>query len=428
MAKSTQLTRREFTLASAALAAASLARADEQLAATVLSELKDTATHAEGYIKDHLFDPDGLMYSYVDIRTGKPFAEEYVASFKEHVRRATAWSVHHRADSDPVTYWSYEDTVAAAGFYIQALVLKHDVSGDESALQEAFRIWDRYRQVYYASQVHGIGCFLRPYGGFKGGFAGMNQWMEPLGTDQAGPLLCGQYALWKHADGEQKNELADIMVKTLSWYEQQGFRYLWYKSLVHGWRKGGHAGSYYLPAIAFAAKVTGDHKWRKLLQEKLPLAQGSGAELGGSGEGTFKWGSDLIMLADLLGPEFEQAFPRSLLADSYEQVLKHLATFTLPGLSAPAAGGARQRPTELGFYHLCGLAGVGHPGAAEKVLSVLSASKKVPEDFTVFLYEDHDKLPQERYTQLQARAIGRPLVLWYRNYWIVRTAMKPRNG
>ena len=126
-----------------------------------------------------------------------------------------------------------------------------------------FTIWNRYKHVYYVSQVYGSGSFLRPYGGFAGGFAGMSRWLEPLGTDQASALLSGQYALWKHAKGEDKKELADIILKTLSWYEQQDFRYVWYKSLIHTWTKGSHAGSYYLPAIAFAAKVTGEEKWQK---------------------------------------------------------------------------------------------------------------------------------------------------------------------
>lgn len=386
----------------------------------MISDLQHTAAQAERYINEHLFDPDGLMYSYIDVRTGKPFQEDYVAHFKENVRLAKSWSANHRTDSDPVTYWSYEDTIITAGAYMQALVLKHEVTGDATALEQAFKIWDTHRHVYYVSQVYGIGSFLRPYGGFAGGFAGMNRWMEPLGTDQASVLLCGQYALWKHATGDQKRELSDIIIKTLSWYEQQDFAYVWYKSFIHDWGKGGHAGSYYFPAIAFAAKVTGEEKWQKLLQEKLPLAQGSGSDL----MRTFKWGSDLVMLADLLGPDFERAFPRALLDSSYEEALKYLARFTFPGMSAPAGGGARQRPGEEdGFYFLCGLVGLGYPSAAEKALSVLSTSKKVPEDFTIFLSEDSEKLPEERYVQLQARAVGRPIVIWYWHYWILRKTM-----
>jgi len=175
--------------------------------------------------------------------------------------------------------------------------------------------------------------------------------------------------------------------------------------------------------MAFAAQVTGEEKWRKLLQEKLPLAQGSGSDL----MNTFKRGSDLVMLAELLGPDFEQAFPQALLDSGYQEALEYLAQFTLPGMTAPAGSGARTRPEERGFYFLCGLVTLGHPGAAEKALSVLSAPKKVPEDFTTFLSDDSDKLPKTRYVQLQARAVGYQLIMWYRNYWILRKATLAHN-
>lgn len=385
-----------------------------------LEQLQKVEAEAEKYIHEHLFDPDGFMYSYVDVRTGKPFEESYVAHFKELERNAKKWSEHNRANRDPVTYWSYEDTIATAGYYMEGLILKYEVTGDEKALNEAFQIWDRYRHVYYASQIFGIGSFLRPYGGQTGGFAGMQRWMEPLGTDQAGPLLCGQYAVWKHAEGARKQELADIMVRTLTWYEQQGFRYLYYKTYIHPWNPGDHAGSYYLPAIAFAAKVTGDPKWKKLLDEKLPLVKGSGKQL----MTTFKWGSDIKMLADIMGPDFERAFPPDLLAASYDEAIQHLAIFTEPGLTMPTGPGAHWHPSELGFYYLCGLAGMNYPGAVEKAADVLTAWKKVPEDFTVFLFVDNEKLPEASYWRLQSLAVGRPMVIWFKDYWALRKALQ----
>ena len=64
---------------------------------------------------------------------------------------------------------------------------------------------------------------------------------------------------WKYAPAWIRDEIADIMVKTLTWYEQQNFRYFYYKTLTHAWELDlpcgwPHAASYYLPAIAFAGK------------------------------------------------------------------------------------------------------------------------------------------------------------------------------
>lgn len=410
-------------------AAANAQAADDSARPTAtarLAGLAATAAEAEAYVESHLFDPDGLMYSYIDVRTGKPFAEEYVRQFKTLAGREP-WVPDNRANNDPVTYWSYEDTVAIAGMYIEALVAKHEVTGDPAPLKRAFAIWEQYRLVYYASQPFGSGGFLRPYGGRRGGFAGMAAWMEPLGTDQASCLLTGQYALWKHATDDQKRELATIMTDTLRWYERQGFRYVWYKSLIHDWTPGNHAASYYLPGIAFAARTADDaDRWAALLRAKLPLVQGSTGELGGNSERGFKWGSDLAMLAELMGPDFAAQFPEPVIVAAFADVQQHLATFDGPGRTAPGPGGARQKPSELGFYFLFNLVALGHPGAAEKAADVLTAWRRVPDDFTVFVHEGHQSLPMDNYTQLQACAVGRPMVIWIRNYWLLRKALSKK--
>ena len=92
------------------------------------------------------------------------------------------------------------------------------------------------------------------------------------------------------------------MVKTLGWYEQQNFRYFYYKNLTHHWEVDypcgwQHAGSYYLPAIAFAAHVTGEARWQRHLAEKLALFSDPRYDIYHS----FNWGSDLPILRELLG-------------------------------------------------------------------------------------------------------------------------------
>ena len=133
------------------------------------------------------------------------------------------------------------------------------------------------------------------------------------------------------------------------------------------------------------------------------------------------------MLADLLGPEFERMFPPKLLAAGCDEALRQLARFDQPGMTARGVTGpesVRTRPGEEGFHFLCGLAELNCPGAAEPVARVLSQPTRVPEDFTVFATEDADRLPRKGYLQLQARAVGRPLVLWYRDYWRLRSVLQ----
>ncbi len=398
-------------------------RGQEREVYTMPSDLQTTAELARGYIEEHLFDPDGLMYSYIDVRTGQPFDPEYARAGRNRPDAGphTPWSIELRPDADPVAYWSYEDSVITAGLYMDGLVLESEATGDAAPLDRAREVWRTYREVYYASQVHGEGAFLRPYGGRAGGFQGLSQWAEPLGTDQASPFLSAQYALLKHASEAEREEIARLILGALGWYERQGFRYLYYKSLIHGWDAEPpyctpHAGSYYFPACAFAYSQTGHEKWLQHIRSRLPLTTGSGKAF----METFIWGSDVLMLKALLGSEFEALFPRELQARGCAEALNSLSQYDEAGLPAgvdPVQG--RSRPYNV-VQFLCGLAALGHPGARERAEQALGLWRRVPEDFTFFAFEDREQLPLGRYMQLQACAVGTQLVAWYRNYWRLR--------
>ena len=38
--------------------------------------LRQTADALEGYIESHLFDPQGIMYAYIDGHTGRPLERD----------------------------------------------------------------------------------------------------------------------------------------------------------------------------------------------------------------------------------------------------------------------------------------------------------------------------------------------------------------
>ena len=64
------------------------------------------------------------------------------------------------------------------------------------------------------------------------------------------------------------------------------------------------------------------------------------------------------------------------------------------------------------------------PDGLEEAVAVAGQFKRVPEDFTVYLTEDYDRLPEESFTRLQARLVGGGMVGWYRNYWRLRKALQ----
>ena len=398
----------------------------------------DVAREVEQYVEAHLLDAQGIMYSGIDSHTDRPFDRDFITPIK----------VPRRADIDPWAYWTYEDSVMSMGLYIDALVQKHEVTGDDAPLQRAMEVWEIVRNIYSASQVHGIGSFLRPYGGY----VTMHRFVEPLGTDQAGPLFSGLWRLMHHAGSLTRRRIADCMLKTLRWYEQQGFEYFYYKFMIHSWEPGEgpsiHNASYYIPAIAWAAKATGDPKWDGYLAERLArFARGEQSAFDG-----FHWGSDLPITRAILGDRFAATFGEGALKAGYDRAVQQLAGYTEPGMSKYVCPDAKDpgfqagldpnwdRSKGMGFpywdtkhhgrstprherHHLTALAALGLDGAWDKAVEVLNIKQRVPRDFTAFISDDYERIPEP--VHLYARSVGVGMIGWLRDYWMLRNVERP---
>lgn len=421
---------------------------DEREKMEIRQLLDTTAFEVEAYITEHLFDPQGIMYCGIDVLTGKPFTRDFITPIK----------VPQRAAFDSWSYWTYEDSVLSTGLYLDGLVLKYEVTGDRALLERAGKLWTVIKSIYSCSQVHGIGSFLRPYGGF----AQMDRFMEPLGTDQASPLFSGLYRYLPHVEPAVAHEIRDLLLKTLTWYEQQGFAYFYYKSFIHSAapedENSNHTNSYYLPAIAWAAAhFPSDARWQRHLQERLGYFRDGRYRLSPhphpGAQFAFCWGSDLDILHQLLGVHFDEVFTASLLAEAYAAVIERLAEYNEPGTvrrCCPESADPHFTPTvaevdpaadPLGFAYfrtrhhgryrprheidvLLALGAIGYridetTAQAGKLMALFQA---VPTDFTPFLAEDYDCLPET--VHLYARSVGVEMVQWWRNYWLLHHIMQ----
>ena len=398
---------------------------------TIETQCGATAAAAARYIEEHLFDPEGFMMSAIDAHTGQPFEPTFITPIK----------VPRRADIDPWAFWTYEDCVMSTGLYMDALMRQYAVTGEARCVERCRALWHILRRIYSASQVHGIGSFLRPYGGWKGGLETlMHQFLEPLGTDQAGPMLAGLHLFRPHATPEVREEIDNLIVRTLRWYAEQGFSYFYYKNLVIDWCVANqHGASFFLPAVAWAAKRTRDPYWQRCRREMLALFHDPQYHIVRS----FGWGSDLPVLADILGKAFARHLPRRLFDRAFDEALVSLSAYSgpemvkydQPGVAEGQEGVDpafdRERGFGFAFFStrhrgrtrpecstLCGLAALGYPGALERARDVLAVFRRVPEDFTQFLHEDYEHLPET--VHLYARSTGAPMVQWLRNYWLLR--------
>ena len=395
-----------------------------------LEDCMHVADELEGYIFNNLFDATGLLMSSIDSRSDEPFKHAAI----------TTQRVPRRAHHDPWSYWTYEDSVMGMGLLIDGLVLNHKVTSDDKCIDQAKAVWKQLRQVYYHSQVFGIGSFLRPYGGHDK----MDTFAEPLGTDQATTMFSGVYRLMPYLANDARREAADIMVRTLKWYVDQGYRYWYYKCMIHDWAPPlHHAASYYLPALLFAHRHTGDvaylrdfnhHMKRHLSGGDYTLAY------------AFRFGSELLVLRDMLGSAFDKWFDAAAIDRMWSETQQELAQFSDPGtwrrffpesvndefhpyLRESYRGDVGMGFELFGWVHggrarprhevsvLCALAALGRDGAADLALELLNLRKQVPWDFTPWNFEDHDELPHA--VQLYASSVGIGMINSWRDAWLL---------
>jgi hypothetical protein len=290
----------------------------------------------------------------------------------------------------------------------------------------------------------------------------MGAFMEPLGTDQASPLFSGLYRYLPYAEAEVAADMRRVMLNMLAWYEQQGFKYFYYKAFIHSYAphalNSTHANSYYLPALAWAAQTCPeDLRWQRHLDQRLGYFVDGQYQIYPPGvyQPAFCWGSDMDVLHYLLGARFDEVFG-PLLDGAYQRLTEVLAGYAEPGTVerlCPESAEPGFQPSvaeapdpeldPLGFayfrtrhqgrtrpraerHFLMALAAIGYrteetvPRAAE----LLALSQAVPADFSEFLSEDYDRLPET--VHLYARSVGVNLVGWWRDYWLLRKAVQDR--
>jgi len=287
--------------------------------------------------------------------------------------------------------------------------------------------------------------------------------MEPLGTDQASPLFSGLYRYLDHAEPKDAVDIRRVMIQTLTWYEQQGFQYFYYKTGIHQYAPGKpnshHANSYYLPALAWAAAAfPEDPRWEKHLAERLGYFTSGAYELFNldGPRSAWKFGSECEVLHRILGDRFHEVFTDQLLDRAYDAIGESLAKYSEPGTVmrvCPESADPNFRPyvrddfdrnKGIGAaYHytrhhgrrlprheasfLIGLAATGYrvEDTTREAAELLALRSSVPEDFTHFLSEDYEILPET--VRLYARSVGAILVEWWRNYWFFRYVLEGRS-
>lgn len=108
--------------------------------------LAERMLHYEEIVEDRLVERHGLVLSWIDAETMKPFAPGYFTPDMAVMRHPGA---NYR---DFGAYIAYENAGMCSGAYLCALVCKYRVTGDKSALDRARRTFAALAHLYDVSQ------------------------------------------------------------------------------------------------------------------------------------------------------------------------------------------------------------------------------------------------------------------------------------
>jgi hypothetical protein len=125
--------------------------------------------------------------------------------------------------------------------------------------------------VYKESQSIEPGFWRRLYGGI----GAKRPWEEPLGTDQQYAILYGTWRVYDLLPEKLQADVKKATIGSLRWYMRQGYSYLYTNQIYHSIEPvpkhlqskmtadfcGPHALSYYIPALLWCHKLTGQQRF-----------------------------------------------------------------------------------------------------------------------------------------------------------------------
>jgi len=200
-------------------------------------------------------DDDGILLSFVNGRTMKPFRTEEV---KDRPRGMGTYVQHSDIPDRARPVWlNYEDTGMACGYYLEALCAKARVAGDAQVREPARRtvnaiaaLWENAAKIKHPLGGGGRGWFPKPYLGIHD-LAGMHE----CSADQYYHVTLGLHSYYLTlADEKEKRKIEEIVVSFADWWYDHDYcgvylgRAIWWKRLP--WHTMAVAYFLYLNALA----------------------------------------------------------------------------------------------------------------------------------------------------------------------------------
>lgn len=223
--------------------------------------LDETRAWLEGLLQPQgpFFDADGVLRSAINVRTLSPFTAEWAKTQTQFTNPDEPWS-------DYVAGISYEDSWESFGEYLEYVTARYAVTGEKKLLDDARRVVRLVIDVYSEDNPVGLQEWEARKGFFRRLFGGRYATLPRpvlLGTDQMNPLMFGLLEAGALIEPPLQKELETVLVGMLDYYVRRNFAYEHRATAIYNIENSPLGLSYFLPALVWAHKVTGNGKYMR---------------------------------------------------------------------------------------------------------------------------------------------------------------------
>lgn len=212
------------------------------------AELRRRAIEVEEWAEAHLVGPHGIVYTYLDINTGKPLTDDFFGP-----------------DADPLTidgftpteWHTWENCSQATGEYMCGLIQRYEVDGHRPTLERARRHVETFRYIYERGKEVEEGYMPKLYG---------DKMSRQTSSDQTLYAMVALEAFHRHAEPAERKLIDHMIVKMAEFWMDRDYKldYFWWDDMP--WPLGR-----FTSKMLMAARHGGGGKFEKEYKRLLAL-------------------------------------------------------------------------------------------------------------------------------------------------------------
>ncbi len=205
------------------------------------------------FIETHLMDEAGLVRSYVNAATCRPWTNEELRGFNMH-------PVCHDHCPDPAAYFTYENALMGTGLYALGQVMRYEATGDGTALAAAAHPLYALLRVLHEGERYEKGFLPKPFGGLR-----QCACSHEISPDQYIKTCTALWAYRAHAPAAARRVIDDYFVAMADYHMARGFIHPRRENMIVTPENRPHTVSILLPLLCAAHRLTGRAAYRDAL-------------------------------------------------------------------------------------------------------------------------------------------------------------------